>query len=67
MWLLIKIKHTLTTMAPVEKSKRPSSAYNETITTKIGLKETEEHTVLFSGTLLNSAQLELFLKSYDVW
>ena len=54
-------------MAPVEKSKRPSSAYNDTITTKVGLKETEEHTVLFCGTLLNSAQLELFLKSYDVW
>ena len=32
--------------------------------TKVDLKETEVHNVLFGGTLLNSIQLELFLKSY---
>ena len=30
-------------MALVKKLKRPSSAYNEIITTKLGLKETESN------------------------
>ena len=37
-----KIIKIILTMTLVEKSKRPSSAYNKAILTKIGLKETEE-------------------------
>ena len=51
----------------IENCNKNSKSITEAISTKIGLKETEEHTVLFGGTLLNLAQLELFLKSYDVW
>ena len=53
-------------MAPVEKSKKPSSAYNETITTKLGLKETEESKACTRLIRKKSYELVRFLRSYKV-
>ena len=53
-------------MTPVEKPKRPSSAYNEAISTKIGLKETEAFKECTRLIRKESYEFVRFLRSYKV-
>ena len=53
-------------MTPVEKPKRPSSAYNEATSIKIGLKETESNKACTRLIRKKSYELVYFLWSYDV-
>ena len=53
-------------MTPVEKPKKPSSAYNEAISMKIGLEETESNKACTCLICKKSYELVRFLWSYDV-
>ena len=61
-----KIIKIILTMTLVEKPKRPSSAYNEAISTKIGLKETEAFKECTRLIRKESYEFVRFLRSYKV-
>ena len=48
-------------MEKIKTADKASISITRVKSTKIGLKETEDHKVLFGGILMNSVQLELFL------
>ena len=53
-------------MAGMEKSKQASSGYNDSITTQVGLKETEESKACTRLIRKKSYELVRFLWSYKV-